>query len=100
MLNIDYSTKRKFVLSLGITMIFLGVLLYFSTNLFMAERIDKSIEQVYRDINNTEYIETINKIFDAQLEIAIFARDFSVGLIFFGIIFASAGIALWIKKED
>ncbi len=107
MLNIDYSTPRKFLMSSGITCIFLGFLLIFGATVFLFERVDKGIEQTITLIDlgygaGKEVIEEITIISDiSQTVVDLTNKCYTIAFSLIGIggIFFLVGVLMWIKGK-
>lgn len=87
MLDIDYSNPRKFLMSAGINMIFLGALIWLSGNIILFKE-----HKALLDVLNTE---ELAQVFLSQLNrVAWFAIILAVG----GFIFFLIGFFRWKKN--
>ena len=103
MLNIDYSDKRKFLMSLGITMIFIGALFYFGTMVFIVERTENALKSVIvENLENPEvqaYNQGLGIIYSTIMKGAVVPVVISAFLVILGFIFLLWGVEIW-RKED
>jgi len=99
MLNIDYSNKRKFLMSLGITLIFFGFLLYFGTAIFVVERTENIFENWItenpEDPNVQDYNQYLEEIHVTILRGAIIPMVFSGILMLVGFLLLIYGYKIW-----
>jgi len=98
MLNINYSSLRKFLISLGINLMFYGFLIYYSAEIFIVGRLDQLVNFI--SISNDDviknFIETNYKIIDgARTVITVGERCVIVGAVLL-----IAGLSLWIIESN
>ena len=89
MLNIDYSNKRRFLMSLGITLIFLGSLLYLGTLIFAVERTENVFDDWKIDTDNPiarDYNQNLFKTKESMLKNAQISLWFSGIIVLIGMV--------------
>lgn len=95
MLNIDYSNRQKFLLSMGLNLMFLGMLLFLANGVFVAQRIDSFSQAIIS--NNSEVRDLYDKTYPSILLSSNMALWFSVALVIVGVIFVI--LALLLKRQ-
>lgn len=100
MLNIDYSTPRKFLMSLGLTLVILSFIIIFSLTLISIERLDKVMEISSQCQSlGQEMINQYTQALEHLIEIGYFVLTLSKGLIVLGSILFFIGLIIWRKNK-
>ncbi len=100
MLNIDYSTRRKFLMSCGMTFMFLGVLLFLILSAFFIERTDNFLDTIDKKIEKCDSNDTFMGVFESTLRGVKVFYVVSLNLIFLGLLLFIAGLFLWIFRKE
>jgi len=76
MLNVNYDNPKKLLLSLGVTMVFLGALLFLANIVYAGDLMDQAINDVLyvntlmeeNKINETEAVDFLNETYPEIIE--------------------------------
>lgn len=98
MLNVDYDTPRKFMMSFGLALIVVGFIVFFSAGIFMTERVDK-LGEVIRE-NNSDVMNLYDQTHPNIISTLITVNILSMIFIFSGIFLLLIGILTWAKEEN
>jgi hypothetical protein len=98
MLNIDYSSPRKFLMSLGLTLIFSGYIIVFLSGIFSVEQIRNTDNflSTTKNVNEVNYVYTKDKLI---LDGAGSAGKVGFLSVSAGILLLSIGTIIWIKTK-
>ena len=98
MLNIDYSTPRKFLMSLGLTLILFSFLVFFGTGYFIMDRMDMLSNVA--SINITVINNLYSQVYSQHLaSIVNYFEKLYRALFITGSLSFLLGIILWIKYK-
>ena len=97
MLNIDYSTPRKFLISFGVTICLLGFIIFFGAGMFMGERLDSLKGAIIE--NNSLVMDLYNQTYPNIFKTLTMINYFSVILVILGAICFLIGIYAWGKEN-
>lgn len=98
MLNIDYNTPRKFMMSFGLALIVVGFIVFFSAGIFMTERVDK-LGEVMQE-NNSDVMNLYDQTHPNIISTLITVNILSMIFIFSGILILLIGILIWVREEN
>ena len=100
MLNINYENPRKFLMSLGITMIFFAGLLFFGSMVVYVERFDIAGNILALSQNETLANDYVKGLSESSDTILPFMFKVEGVLFFIGLGLLIAGIVIWFIEDN